>query len=47
MSLVLEIPDTVEQALNRAGLKSGNNGHHAAVAAIEMASLLAKVARGA
>ena len=34
--------DTVEQALNRAGLKSGNNGHHAAVAAIEMASLLEK-----
>lgn len=37
--------DTVEQALNRAGLKSGNNGHHAAVAAIEMASLLAKIGR--
>jgi 6,7-dimethyl-8-ribityllumazine synthase len=35
--------DTVEQALNRAGLKSGNNGHHAAVAAIEMASLLKKI----
>ena len=35
--------DTVEQALNRSGLKSGNNGHHAAVAAIEMASLLAKI----
>ena len=37
--------DTVEQALNRAGLKSGNNGHHAAVAAIEMASLVGKVSR--
>ena len=37
--------DTVEQALNRAGLKSGNNGHHAAVAAIEMASLLSKVGK--
>jgi len=36
--------DTVEQALNRSGLKAGNNGHHAAVAAIEMASLVAKVA---
>jgi 6,7-dimethyl-8-ribityllumazine synthase len=35
--------DTVEQALNRSGLKAGNNGHDAAVAAIEMASLLAKV----
>lgn len=37
--------DTVEQALNRAGLKSGNNGHHAAVAAIEMATLGRKVGR--
>jgi 6,7-dimethyl-8-ribityllumazine synthase len=35
--------DTVEQALNRSGLKAGNNGEHAAVAAIEMATLLAKV----
>ena len=35
--------DTVEQALNRAGLKAGNTGHHAAVAAIEMASLLKKI----
>ncbi len=34
---------TVEQALNRAGLKAGNNGYEAAVAAIEMASLLAKI----
>jgi 6,7-dimethyl-8-ribityllumazine synthase len=33
--------DTVEQALNRAGLKSGNKGFDAAVAAIEMANLLA------
>ena len=37
--------DTVEQALNRAGLKSGNNGHHAAVAAIEMASLISKMGK--
>jgi 6,7-dimethyl-8-ribityllumazine synthase len=37
--------DTVEQALNRSGLKAGNNGYDAAVAAIEMASLLAKVDR--
>jgi 6,7-dimethyl-8-ribityllumazine synthase len=32
--------DTVEQALNRAGLKSGNKGFDAAVAAIEMVNLL-------
>jgi 6,7-dimethyl-8-ribityllumazine synthase len=37
--------DTVEQALNRAGLKSGNNGYAAAVAAIETSSLIGKVAR--
>ena len=35
--------DTVEQALNRSGLKAGNNGYHAAVSAIEMANLLAKL----
>jgi 6,7-dimethyl-8-ribityllumazine synthase len=32
--------DTVEQALNRAGLKSGNKGFEAALAAIEMVNLL-------
>ena len=32
--------DTVEQALNRAGLKSGNKGGDAAMAAIEMVNLL-------
>ncbi|MCC6174788.1 MAG: 6,7-dimethyl-8-ribityllumazine synthase [Chloroflexi bacterium] len=32
--------DTVEQALNRAGLKSGNKGYEAAATAIEMANLL-------
>jgi 6,7-dimethyl-8-ribityllumazine synthase len=37
--------DTVEQALNRSGLKAGNNGYDAAVAAIEMATLLAVVDR--
>lgn len=31
--------DTVEQALNRAGIKSGNKGADAALAAIEMANL--------
>ena len=33
--------DTVEQALNRAGLKAGNKGSDAALAAIEMVNLLA------
>jgi 6,7-dimethyl-8-ribityllumazine synthase len=32
--------DTVEQALNRAGVKSGNKGFDAALAAIEMVNLL-------
>jgi 6,7-dimethyl-8-ribityllumazine synthase len=32
--------DTVEQALNRAGVKSGNKGYEAALAAIEMVNLL-------
>ena len=32
--------DTVEQALDRAGLKAGNKGYDAAVAALEMANLL-------
>lgn len=35
--------DTVEQALNRAGIKSGNKGFEAALAAIEMVNLLAKL----
>jgi 6,7-dimethyl-8-ribityllumazine synthase len=30
----------VEQALNRAGLKSGNKGFEAALAAVELANLL-------
>ena len=34
--------ETVEQALNRAGLKAGNKGAEAAMAAIEMVNLLAK-----
>lgn len=37
--------DTVEQALNRAGLKAGNHGYEAAVSAVEMASLLAQLSR--
>jgi 6,7-dimethyl-8-ribityllumazine synthase len=32
--------DTVEQALNRAGLKAGNKGFEAALTAIEMVNLL-------
>ena len=39
--------DTVEQALNRAGLKSGNKGADAALAAIEMVNLLGRIAQGA
>ena len=35
--------DTVEQALERAGLKHGNKGWDAALSAIEMLSLLAKI----
>ncbi|MDG3003114.1 6,7-dimethyl-8-ribityllumazine synthase [Paludisphaera mucosa] len=35
--------ETVEQALNRAGLKAGNKGGEAAMAAIEMVNLLAKI----
>jgi 6,7-dimethyl-8-ribityllumazine synthase len=32
--------DTLEQAIDRAGAKSGNKGADAAMAAIEMANLL-------
>lgn len=32
--------DTVEQAINRAGVKAGNKGFEAALAAVEMANLL-------
>ena len=35
--------ETVEQALNRAGLKAGNKGAEAAAAAIEMVNLLGQV----
>ena len=37
--------ETLEQALDRAGLKAGNKGFEAAVAAIEMVSLGRKVHR--
>jgi 6,7-dimethyl-8-ribityllumazine synthase len=36
--------ETLEQALNRAGIKAGNKGFEAAVAAIEMVSLSRKLA---
>ncbi len=35
--------ETLEQALNRAGIKAGNKGFEAAVAAIEMVSLKRKL----
>lgn len=37
--------DTLEQAIDRAGLKMGNKGFEAALAAVEMASLTAGVRR--
>jgi len=37
--------DTLEQAINRAGLKSGNKGYEAGLAAIEMAYLSRKLAK--
>lgn len=37
--------DTLEQALDRAGLKSGNKGFEAAAAAIEMVSLARKITK--
>jgi 6,7-dimethyl-8-ribityllumazine synthase len=36
--------DTLEQAIDRAGLKSGNKGHEAGLAAVEMATLVRKLA---
>jgi 6,7-dimethyl-8-ribityllumazine synthase len=38
--------ETLEQALNRAGIKAGNKGFEAAVAAIEMVSLTRKLQQG-
>ncbi len=37
--------ETLEQALNRAGIKAGNKGFEAAVAAIEMVSLRRKLVK--
>jgi 6,7-dimethyl-8-ribityllumazine synthase len=39
--------DTLEQAIDRAGLKAGNKGYEAGLAAVEMASLHEKVAADA
>ncbi len=39
--------DTLEQAIDRAGLKSGNKGFEAGLSAIEMANLLSKTAKPA
>ena len=36
--------DTLEQAIDRAGLKSGNKGYEAGLAAVEMARLVRKIA---
>jgi 6,7-dimethyl-8-ribityllumazine synthase len=36
--------DTLEQAIDRAGLKSGNKGYQAGLAAVEMAQLVRKIA---
>ncbi|HXG34785.1 MAG TPA: 6,7-dimethyl-8-ribityllumazine synthase [Bryobacteraceae bacterium] len=38
--------DTLEQALDRAGAKSGNKGFDAAMAAVEMASLMRRLRGG-
>src|SRR5271154_3474018 len=35
--------DTLEQAINRAGLKSGNKGYESGLAAVEMAQLVRKI----
>jgi 6,7-dimethyl-8-ribityllumazine synthase len=36
-------PENQDQALDRAGLKMGNKGREAAIAAIEMANLVASL----
>jgi 6,7-dimethyl-8-ribityllumazine synthase len=37
--------DTLEQAIDRAGLKSGNKGYQAGLGAVEMGQLVRKIAR--
>ena len=43
--MIVQRSQLVEQALDRAGLKGGNKGADAALAAIEMVNLLARLAR--
>src|SRR5580698_310135 len=38
--------DTLEQAIDRAGLKSGNKGYEAGLAAVEMGQLMRKLGGG-
>ena len=45
VSLGILTCDTMEQALERAGVKAGNKGAEAAVAAIEQANVLREAAR--
>ena len=47
MSFGVLTTNSVEEALARAGAGSGNKGHEAAVAAIEMAQVVAQLARQA
>ncbi len=37
--------DTLEQAIDRAGLKSGNKGYEAGLGAVEMGQLVRKIAK--
>lgn len=43
MSYGIITAETVEQALNRAGVKAGNKGFEAAMSAVEMANLLREI----
>jgi len=45
MSFCVLTCDTLEQAIDRAGLKSGNKGYDAGLGAIEMANLCKKLAK--
>ena len=45
MAFVVLTCDTLEQAIDRAGAKSGNKGAEAALTAVEMATLLQKTTR--
>src|ERR1700683_217517 len=46
MILCVVTCDTLEQAINRAGLKGGNKGYESGLAAIEMAHLSRKLSKG-